>query len=68
MKRLKLKEEYLDEWFFNLPAIWQMKITKIYIDESTATEREYEAFDKAITKWWDELSYDKKYEVYAKCN
>ena len=54
----------LDDWFFNLPACWQMDITGIYINEDLATDATYEKFDNAVADWWDDHSYEEKLYIY----
>lgn len=54
----------LDDWFFNLPARWQMDITGIYMNEDLATDITYERFDNAVTEWWDSHSYEEKLCIY----
>lgn len=59
-----MKEVELDNWFFSLPACWQMDITAIYINEDFATDADYEKFDNAIAEWWDSLTHDEKVAIY----
>lgn len=59
-----MKEIELDDWFFNLPACWQMDITAIYMNEDVASDADYERFDNAVTEWWDDLSYEEKLYIY----
>ena len=59
-----MKEIELDDWFFNLPACWQMDITAIYMNEDVASDADYERFDNAVADWWDDLSYEEKLYIY----
>ena len=59
-----MKEIDLDDWFFNLPACWQMGITAIYMNEDTATDADYERFDNAVADWWDSQDYETKLSIY----
>jgi hypothetical protein len=61
---MALKETDLDNWFFSLPAAWQMDITAIYINEDVATDADYDKFDRAVTEWWDSLAYEDKTDIY----
>ena len=54
----------LDDWFFNLPVGWQMEITAIYINEDTATDADYDKFDRAVEEWWDNLDYEDQLAIY----
>ena len=59
-----MEEVLIDNWFFSLPACWQMDIAGIYMNEDTATETDYVRFDLAVTDWWDALSYWEKLTIY----
>lgn len=59
-----MKEVELDDWFFSLPAAWQMDITAIYINEDVATDADYEKFDRAVEEWWDDLDFEDKLAIY----
>lgn len=59
-----MKEIELDDWFFNLPACWQMDITAIYMNEDAASDADYERFDNAVTEWWDSQDYETKLAIY----
>ena len=61
-----MKKVELDDWFFSLPAAWQMDITAIYINEDVATDADYEKFDRAVEEWWNELDYDDKLAIYER--
>lgn len=61
-----MKELELDNWFFNLPAVWQMEITAIFFNEETANDTTYEEFDNAIADWWDALDYEEKLIIYKR--
>ena len=54
----------LDDWFFSLPAAWQMDITAIYINEDTATDADYDKVDRAVEEWWDNLDYEDQLAIY----
>ena len=59
-----MSELELDDWFFNLPAVSQMDITAIFINEDTATEGDYLRFDLAVSRWWDNLDLTQKLAIY----
>lgn len=61
-----MSEIELDSWFFSLPACAQMDITGIYFNEDTAIDETYDAFDKAVADWWDDLFYFEKEYVYER--
>ena len=54
----------LDSWFFDLPAVYESELSGIPIDEDNATDADYEAFDLAVTEWWDGLWYEEKLKIY----
>ena len=59
-----MEEVLIDNWFFSLPACWQMDITGIYMDEDTATETDYILFDLEVTDWWDSHDYAEKLAIF----
>ena len=60
-----MTELELDDWFFNLPASWQMEIVpNCVIDEMTASDLDYEKFDEEVANWWDVLPYEEKLAIY----
>ena len=61
-----MKEIELDDWFFSLPAFWQMDITGIHYDLENAIDETYEAFDNEVAEWWDGLMYEEKLYIYER--
>ena len=61
-----MKEIDIDNWFFCLPACTQMDITGIYFNEDTAVDETYDAFDNAVTDWWDNHDYAEKLAIYER--
>jgi hypothetical protein len=61
-----MKEIDIDNWFFNLPACVQSELTGIIIDEDTAIDETYDAFDNAVADWWDGHDYAEKLAIYER--